>query len=114
MKNLHLLHLPHPPKLTESRSSFEIGCTFVTFFLHPICTFCTLCPRWRESLLLSAGPGCYAVGVEWIILVDWARCTRVLVSRIAWDLWWVSRVGTCVEAVSIWWEAALDYSLRSE
>ena len=54
------------------------------------------------------------MGVEWVILVDWARCTRVLVSRIAWDLWWVSRVGTCVEAVSIWWEAALDYSLRSE
>ena len=66
MKNLHLLHLPHPPKLTESRSSFEIGCTFVTFFLHPICTFCTLCPRWRESLLLSAGPGCCAVSVEWV------------------------------------------------
>ena len=41
---MHLLHLPHPSKLSWGRASFGRGCTFERSFLHRFCTFCTLCP----------------------------------------------------------------------
>ena len=45
MEGLHLLHLLHPPKLSEEGSSFgDHSCTFCTF-MHRLCTFCTFCPR---------------------------------------------------------------------
>ena len=42
-KNLHLLHLLHPPKLSKVRSSFGRRCTFVKSFLHRFCTASAPC-----------------------------------------------------------------------
>ncbi len=61
MKCLHHLHHLHPPKLSEERSSFEVGVQVWDLKLHPTCTFCT---RWRESGPLSTGPGFRTASVE--------------------------------------------------
>ena len=50
-KNLHLLHLLHPSKLSEGRSSFGRRCTFEKSFLH---RFCTASAPSAPSALFSA------------------------------------------------------------
>ena len=63
-KNLHHLHHLHPPKLSGERSSFEVGVQVWHLKLHPFCTICTICPRWRESDPLLTGSGFRIVRVK--------------------------------------------------
>ena len=72
-KNLPLAPLAPPPKLTDDRSSFEIGGTLVSLNLPRICPTCPICPH-VVFLAASHGRRILIISRQWFTEVRLGCC----------------------------------------